>query len=89
MPLLDPVIVTVYAPAEPEQDRVELPFVMVVLKAILVGDRLHVKPEGGETEFERATVPENPFRPLTVIVDVAPVPARTLTIAGDGRILKS
>jgi len=89
MPLLDPVIVTVYAPAEPEQDRVELPFVTVVLNAMLVGDRLHVKPEGGETEFERATVPENPFRPLTVIVDVAPDPARTLTIAGDGRILKS
>ncbi len=56
---------------------------------MLVGDMLHVRPEGGEKESERATVPENPLRPLTVIVDVPAVPARTVTIAGVGRILKS
>jgi len=89
MPLLDPVIVTVYAPTEPEQDRVELPPMTVELRATLLGDRLHVKPASGETTFERATVPENPLRPLTVIVDVPAVPARTVTIPGVGRILKS
>jgi len=87
--LLDPVIVTVYVPVEPVQDRVELPLVTVALRATLVGDRLHVRPEIGEMAFERATVPENPLRPLTVIVEVPAVPARTVTVAGDGRILKS
>lgn len=84
MPLLDPVIVTVYALAEPEQDRVELPFVTVALKAMFVGERLHTRPEVGRTESERATVPVNPLRPLTIIVDVPGVPARAVTIAGVG-----
>jgi len=87
--LLDPAIVTVYTPAEPEQDRVELPLVTVALRTTLVGDRLHVKPAIGKMTFEIATVPENPLSPVTVIVDVPAAPARTVTIAGEGRILKS
>ncbi len=89
MPLLDPVIVTLYEPADPEQDRVELPSGVVVLKIILVGDRLHARPEEGETVLDRVTVPKNPSRLLVVIVEVPVTPARTVTLAGDGIILKS
>lgn len=87
--MLDPVIDIVYAPADPAQERVELALVTVVLKVTLVGERLHVIPAGGEMAFERDTIPENPSRLLTVIVDVPAVPARTVTIVGEGRILKS
>jgi len=74
-PLLDPVIVTVYAPADPEQERVELAFGVVVLTATLVGERLQVKPVDGETAAESVTVPENPSRLLTAIVEAPIVPA--------------
>jgi hypothetical protein len=63
--------------------------VIVVLKATLVGERLQVIPASGETASERDRIPENPSRLLTVIVEVPAVPARAVTIAGDGRILKS
>jgi hypothetical protein len=55
----------------------------------LDGDRLQVRPVEGEITFDSATVPENPLRLLVVIVDVPAVPAITVTIAGDGTILKS
>lgn len=87
--MLDPVIVTAYAPADPEQERVELAFGVVVLTATLVGERLQVKPVDGETATESVTVPENPSRLLTALVDVPMVPARTVTLASEGTILKS
>jgi len=64
-------------------------FGVVVLTARLVGDKLQIKPVDGETASESTTVPENPSRLLPVIVEVPAVPARTVTLTGDGRILKS
>ena len=64
-------------------------FGMVVLTATLGGDRLHVKPTEGETIAESVTVPENPLRLLTVLVDGPTVPAMTVTLVAEGKILKS
>ena len=87
--MLDAVIVTLYAPAEPEQDRVELPLLLPVLKITLVGDRLQDSPVDGDTILERVTVPENPSRLLVVIVDAPVDPARTVRLPAEGKILKS
>jgi hypothetical protein len=76
---LVPVTVTVYAPAEPEQDRVEVP---EVPKTMLVGLSVQVRPVLGDTEEVRVTVPVNPFWAVTVIVDVPVAPARTVTLVG-------
>jgi hypothetical protein len=48
---------------------------------MLVGDRVHVRP-AGETIEANATVPVNPFRGATVMVDVAVAPARAFTAVG-------
>ena len=76
---LVPVTVTVYAPADPEHDRVEVPDVP---RVTLVGLRVHVRPVLGDTEDVRDTVPVNPFCAVTVIVDVPVAPARTVTLVG-------
>ena len=67
------------------QDRAEVPDVP---RATLVGVSVHVKPVG-VTEEDRATVPVNALRLVTVIVDVAAVPALTTTIVGLAVTLKS
>jgi hypothetical protein len=64
-------------------------FRTVGLTVTVGGERLQVKPAGREITNERATVPENPLRLVVVIVDDPAVPARTVTVVGDGRILKS
>jgi len=76
--------VTVYVPAEPEQESVELPEPPVMLDA----DRVHVKP-AGETADVRATVPVKPLTGATVIVEVAVAPAGALTLVGVAVIEKS
>ena len=43
-------------------------------KVTLAG-RVHVRPAGVETETDRLTVPVNPFRAVTVIVEVPDAPA--------------
>jgi hypothetical protein len=48
---------------------------------MLVGVRVHVNP-AGETVDANATVPVKPLSGATVIVDVAAVPAFTLTLVG-------
>jgi len=48
---------------------------------MLVGLRVHVRP-AGETDEVRATVPVNPCRGATVIVDVPVAPASTVTLVG-------
>jgi hypothetical protein len=68
--------------AEPEQDRVEVPLVVVALSATLVGDSEQVRPVEGETEDVRLTVPVNPPCPVTVIVEVPAAPALMVTEAG-------
>ena len=65
-----PVTVTAYVPCDPLQDRVDVPEITVAFTLILVGLRLHVRPVIGAMEVDRATVPVNPFRPVTIIVDM-------------------
>jgi hypothetical protein len=72
------VTVTVYVPAEPEHDNVD---VCAAPRTTLVGDRVHVNP-AGETVEARATVPVNPFTGVTVIVEVAVALARAETLVG-------
>ena len=48
---------------------------------MLVGLKVQVRP-AGETVDVRATVPVNPLRGATVIVDVPAAPARTATLVG-------
>ena len=74
-----PVTVTVYTPADPEHDRVEVP---VVPKVMLVGDSAHDRPVAGETEDVRLTVPVKPLCAVTVMVEVPVSPARTVTAVG-------
>ncbi len=72
---LIPVTVTVYVPAlEAVHDSVE---VKEVPKLALVGLREHARPVPGETSSESETVPTNPFRLFTVMVDVIVEPALT------------
>ena len=87
LPLV-PVTVTVYVPAEPEQeseDVAEPPEGVVTL----VGFKLHVKPVDGDTDAVNDTAPLNPFKLDTVIVEVPAVPALTLTEVGLVLIIKS
>jgi hypothetical protein len=79
----------VYDPAEPVQDSVEVPLVVVALNATLVGLTVQVSPVNGETVSVRLTVPVKPLRPATVIVDVPAEPARTVTLVGEEDTVKS
>jgi hypothetical protein len=83
---LVPVTVTVYAPADPLQDSVDVP---EVPRVTLVGVRVHVRPVAGETVSVRATVPAKPWSEVTVIVEVPDAPARTVTLVGLATIVKS
>jgi len=76
--------VTVYTPWDPLQDSVEVPEPVT-----LVGVRVQVKPVAGETVAVRETIPLNPFRAVTVTVDVPEAPARIVTVAGLAAIVKS
>lgn len=69
-------------PADPEQDRVEVPLVVVELRATLVGDSVQVRPVEGETVSVRLTVPVNPPEPVTVMVEVPVAPALIKTLVG-------
>ena len=60
-------------------DSVELPEPVT-----LVGDTVH-----DVLLVARLTMPANPFRPVTVIVDVAAVPGVKLTLEGLAVIVKS
>jgi len=60
-------------------DSVELPEPVT-----LVGDTAH-----DVLLVARLTIPANPFRPVTVIVDVAAVPGVKLTLEGLAMIVKS
>jgi len=69
----------------PVQDRAEVP---EVPRTTLVGVSVHVKPVGVTLE-DRATVPVNPFRLVTVIVEVAAAFASAVTLVGLAVMLKS
>ncbi len=55
---------------------------------MLVGLSVHAKP-AGETVEVKATVPVSPFTGATVIVEVAVVFARAVTLVGDAVSVKS
>jgi hypothetical protein len=68
---LAPVTVTAKLPVvDPVQDKVEVPEVVVLLRAILVGVNEHVTPLDGETVSDSVTAPANPLIAATVIVEV-------------------
>jgi hypothetical protein len=46
-----------------------------VPKVTLVGDSVHVRPEGVDADTVSATVPVSPFSAVTVIVEVPEPPA--------------
>lgn len=61
------------------QERLEL---CELPNVILDGLRLHVRPEDGETETVRLTVPPKPLIGETVIVEAKAVPASVFTPVG-------
>ena len=68
---------TVYVPAAPEQESVEVPEMPSVT---LAGVNVHVKPVTGEMAADRFTVPVKPFTAVTVIVAVPLEPATNATV---------
>jgi hypothetical protein len=71
--------VTVYVPAEPVQERSDVP---EVPRVTLVGVRVQDNPVEGDTDDIRLTVPVNPLIDVTVIVEVPEAPAVTATPVG-------
>jgi len=76
--------VTVYEPAEPEHDSVDVPDPVT-----LVGESVHVKPLLDETLEERETAPANPLSGEIVTVEVPATPALKVTLVGLVDIVKS
>jgi hypothetical protein len=67
------------------QDKDDVPEV----PRVMLGDpRLQLRPEGLD-EVVRATTPVKPLMAVTVIVEVAAVPARTFTLVGEAVTVKS
>jgi hypothetical protein len=56
---------------------------------MLVGVREQVRSVLGDMVEARATVPANPLRAVTVIVEVPLTPARTVALVGLAAIVKS
>ncbi len=84
-----PVTVTVYAPAAPVQDSVE---VLEIPRVTLVGLTAQVRPIDGDTAAASDTVPVKPCsagRAVTVIVEVPAVPALTVALVGLAATMKS
>lgn len=67
---------------DPAHERVEVPDVVVVVRVILVGLRVHVSPVEGEMVSDNATVPVKPFVADTAIADVPEEPTTKLTLPG-------
>jgi len=67
---------------------VEIPLVTDP-REMLVGDTVQVRPGEGETTVVSETVPVNPLKPATVIVEVPAVPEDTTTLAGLPAMVKS
>ena len=86
MPLLVPVIVTEYAPADPEQDKLLVPDAP---RVTLLGDTVHVRPVAGETVLDRETVPVNPRTLVTTMVELPVAPAFTVTVDAETSRVKS
>jgi len=74
-----PMTVTGEVPAEPAQERAEVPKVDVLLTATLDGDNEQVRPVEGAIASESVTVPEKPPSEAIVIVEHASEPAIAVT----------
>jgi hypothetical protein len=83
-PPLVPVTVTVYCPAEPEQDNVEFPDAVRVVTL-----REQERPVLGEIVSFKVTVPKNVGAYVTVIVDRPVDPVMTETVEGLAVIVKA
>jgi hypothetical protein len=74
----------VNAPADPLQERVEVPEPVT-----LVGARVQVRPVDGDTTAVRLTTPLKPCNAVTVTVEIPETPARTGTEVGFATTVKS
>jgi hypothetical protein len=83
------VIVTVYEPAVPEHDSVEVPLEAVPVRVTLVGETVHVSPVDGEDVVDKETVPVRLWTAVTVMVEVPDAEARTVTFVRLVVIVKS
>ena len=81
---LVPVTVTVYIPAMPEHERVDVPEPVA-----LGGVRVQVSPIVGLMLDAMFTIPLKPLRAVTVIVEVPETPALTVTVVGFAEMVKS
>ena len=81
---LVPVMVTVYTPADPLQDRLEVPDAVR-----LVGVRVQVRPVAGVIVDVRPTTPLKPWREVIVIVEVPAALAFVETDVGLAATVKS
>lgn len=82
---LVPVTVTVYVPlAEGVHERVDAPEPVT-----LVGVKVHVRPDDGDTVAARLTTPEKPLTAVIVIVEVPATPTVVVTVVGLAAIVKS
>ena len=80
-----PVTVTVKLPLmDAVQDSIEVPDPVTEVR-----DSVQVRPVEGDTVAARPTVPLNPFRPVTVMVEVPGVPTVVVTAVGLAAIVKS
>ena len=79
-----PVTVTVYDPAKPLQERVEVPDPLTP-----VGVKVQVNPVVGLMLEAKLTAPVNPSSAVTVMVEVPVAPARTVALTGLAAIVKS
>jgi hypothetical protein len=79
-----PVNVTVYVPGEPLQESVDVPD-----PATLFGVSVQVNPVAGLMLEVRLTTPAKLWIAVIVIVEVAAVPAFTVTVVGLAAIVKS
>jgi len=82
---LVPLTITVYVPAAPSHESVEVP---EVPRVILVGLKLQLRPVEGETEDASTTVPAKPPIEDTITVDVPKTPVAAATLVGLGLMEK-
>ena len=75
---------TVYDPAKPLQERVEVPDPLTP-----VGVKVQVNPVVGLMLEAKLTAPVNPSSAVTVMVEVPVAPARTVALTGLAAIVKS
>jgi len=72
----------------PLHDRAEVSLVTAP-RAMLVGERVQVKPAEGETVAVSDMVPVKPLNPATVMVEDPAEPEGTLRVVGFAAMLKS